>query len=708
MHFSVRHILLMLLFAVLLVPDLFASDCGKGYDKVQVLIHPDKRYDETSWSLRNYYTGELYDTARWEKGDTVCVPAGTCLRFTIYDAYGDGMCCGQGNGYYQVLVNGRELASGGQFASKDVVVLNCREGLYCNNPIKARKGTQVAPFRDAWYSFVTDTTGIWEMSTCGLGNKCDTRLYTYARCQGITYHDGNVGTQFYNDNSADCDSLQARINAYIKKGDTLLIRVGDRDTDCTGTIKWSINYQGAVKGCMDSSACNYKPQATVSDGTCIYPPNAICPLPDLAIDEAEVYKTMFLDTIYAEPKNCMLAEGCLRGSGLRYVLKFSTHIRNIGEADFVLGDATGDASHFIVDPCHGHWHYKEFIQHTIFDSRNQRVRVSQKDGFCISDLECNKGIRGSYGCNYMGITPGCGDVYDVTVPCQWVDITGLDTGVYTLVVEANWRKEPDRFGHIEHRFDNNFAHVCFRVDKDANGIPHVTKLSSCPIFKDCKGEAFGYNTTDCNGVCGGKAIQGDIDQNGVVNDADVDSLLSKLVKGELKNTACNNLNGDGNLNVADALSLNNCLRYRLGILKNAQEGIDYCTYPSLTNALTDTVIFEPGEENYGKRYFEINISNPYHRLMAFELKISGLEILRVENIIPSSNFSIYYSADGHIAGLAKDENGVPVNKTIKPFLRVYCKDKINSYELGLIISAINENYEKMLLSNKSFSVGISE
>ncbi len=466
---------LMLLF--LLFPIyLFATDCGKGYDKVQVSIHPDKRADETSWSLRNYYTGELYDSIKSAQGDTVCVPANTCLRFTIYDAYGDGICCGQGDGFYEIKINGKQVAQGGSFAYYDVVAINCRQGLYCNNPIAAKKGIQKAPARDTWYSYVADSTGLWEISTCSLGNKCDTRLYTYAQCHGIMLQDGNVGTQFYNDNSADCNNYQAKITGFVKAGDTLLIRVGDKDTNCTGPIRWSLKYKGPIRGCMDPKSCNYKPQATISDGSCIYPPNAICPQPDLEVDGNEVYKTMFLDTVYADPQDCMLSEGCLRKAGLRYVIKFSTHIRNIGEADFVLGDATGDPSLFIMDPCHGHWHYREFIQHIIYNSKNEQVLVSHKDGFCISDLDCPKGINGTYGCNYMGITPGCGDVYDVTVPCQWVDITGLDTGEYKLKVIANWRKEPDKYGRIEHRFDNNTVTVGFRLDIDEKGKPYITKL----------------------------------------------------------------------------------------------------------------------------------------------------------------------------------------------------------------------------------------
>jgi hypothetical protein len=173
----------------------------------------------------------------------------------------------------------------------------------------------------------------------------------------------------------------------------------------------------------------------------------------------------------------MLAEGCLRKAGLRYVIKFSTRIRNVGEADFVLGDPSGgDPSLFIVDPCHGHWHYKEFIQYSLYNTANEQIMVAHKDGFCISDMECPKGVVGPYGCNYMGITPGCSDVYDATVPCQWVDITGLDTGTYKLSVVANWRREADKYGHIEHRFDNNTATVWFRLTADESGRPFITLL----------------------------------------------------------------------------------------------------------------------------------------------------------------------------------------------------------------------------------------
>ncbi len=44
----------------------------------------------------------------------------TCYQLQVTDAYGDGMCCSYGQGYYKVMVDGNIILQGGQFASEDV------------------------------------------------------------------------------------------------------------------------------------------------------------------------------------------------------------------------------------------------------------------------------------------------------------------------------------------------------------------------------------------------------------------------------------------------------------------------------------------------------------------------------------------------------------------------------------------------------------
>merc|ERR1711862_676023 len=52
-----------------------------------------------------------------------CFSSGS-YKFTITDAYGDGICCSYGNDGYSVKVDDKEVASGGQFGSKEEKTFN--------------------------------------------------------------------------------------------------------------------------------------------------------------------------------------------------------------------------------------------------------------------------------------------------------------------------------------------------------------------------------------------------------------------------------------------------------------------------------------------------------------------------------------------------------------------------------------------------------
>jgi len=56
--------------------------------------------------------GKLYSTE-------AVVPAISCFAFKINDGWGDGICCGQGNGYYRVYIDNSLEVSGGQFGKEE-------------------------------------------------------------------------------------------------------------------------------------------------------------------------------------------------------------------------------------------------------------------------------------------------------------------------------------------------------------------------------------------------------------------------------------------------------------------------------------------------------------------------------------------------------------------------------------------------------------
>ena len=108
--------------------DCGGSDCAPcpcTGENVTLTIILDNYPEETSWSITSgdltYATGGTYGSQA--DGSTVievtCLNDG-CYDFNIFDSYGDGICCGYGNGSYVLEdASGNALASGGAFNSSE-------------------------------------------------------------------------------------------------------------------------------------------------------------------------------------------------------------------------------------------------------------------------------------------------------------------------------------------------------------------------------------------------------------------------------------------------------------------------------------------------------------------------------------------------------------------------------------------------------------
>ncbi|MCB0641844.1 MAG: T9SS type A sorting domain-containing protein [Phaeodactylibacter sp.] len=114
-------------------------------NEVTVTINLDNYPEETSWEIANssgsvVASGGTY--ASQPDGSSVsiteCLVDG-CYDFTIYDSYGDGICCSYGNGSYAVTdASGNVLASGGTFGSSETTnfCLNSGPAPTCNDGIQ--------------------------------------------------------------------------------------------------------------------------------------------------------------------------------------------------------------------------------------------------------------------------------------------------------------------------------------------------------------------------------------------------------------------------------------------------------------------------------------------------------------------------------------------------------------------------------------------
>ena len=660
------------------------AQCVIGQKQIIVEINPDNYPQEITWVLRE--NGIQVGNGAFA-GDTICVAETACIQFSIYDSANDGICCGFGVGSYNLYVDGALVHSGGDYGSGESFYTNCNQGAICEDPLVASLGNMTAPAPNTFYTFTAAETGIYDITTCDLST-CDTKLWVYSACNNYVSNTDNTGTIFYDDDGAGC-GYQAGIDAYLEAGVTYIIRVGIyENATCADSIDFSITFNGPVTGCTDSTSCNFNPLATVSDGNCFYYPNPNCPAgPDLIILESAIVNSL---EIRQEPATaCMVDEGCMNGFGDRTVLAFDTHIKNIGDLDYFVGNPTDYPGQFTFENCHGHAHYEGYADYILHKPNGESIPIGHKNGFCVMDLECSDGGTAQYGCSNMGITKQCGDIYAKYLDCQWIDVTDVDTGEYILAIKVNWDQSPDALGHFESNYDNNWAQVCIRLTEDINGVKGFTQLPNCQPYVDCAGTPFGNAVIDCEGNCAGTAVKGDLDANQLVQTQDANLYVTGILDQTLTTSLCKDISNDGIISVWDAGLAVNCAVN--------SSGVNNCVFPNSVENTAQIVEIGYTTINTAEGYIDIYMKNADNKVSAYELTVSGITISDAENLINVAN---YPSTPQFIAGgnkvitMSFVDSLIPKNFQIAPLLRIYYSE-ITSPDICVesVVHLLNDEYQ---------------
>ncbi len=695
-----KPLLLFLFFIIFLCQQGF-TQCDSDSTEITINIRTDQFFGETSWELNGLT--ETY--AFIEEGDltvrdslyswTYCVPNQDCVSFTIYDDFNDGILT---PGFYNVEVDQVEVVFGTAFGSSETTILVCAPGQSCNNGILADLDSiYVAETNNIYYQFTADTTGNFSISTCEL-NDCDTKIWVYGECPSTQPPNNNQGTIFYDDNEGGC-GLQAQVNALLNAGTTIYIRIGSADNDCMENINWQISYNGPVMGCTDPQSCNYNAVASFDDGSCLAQGDPNCPAgPDLEIQEDVLRNTLILDQEFASEDNCFINEGCLQGYGTRDIIRFTTHFKNIGEFDYYLGEETPDNDQFIFDDCHQHFHYENYAEYLLVDSSSNIIPIGYKAGFCVVDLECSGGGEAKYGCGNMGITAGCGDLYGSELDCQWIDITDVADGAYTMVVRVNWLNQPDFNGQVENRIDNNWATACIILDR-SSGTLEMEVESECAPYVDCTGTPFGLATVDCEGNCNGTAQYGDLDNNESQEIEDAEAYVNDILGNDITATPCNDLNGDGRISVYDAALINNCVNYTSGHIHTGGVAHEHCEFPTGLLNPNDTITLSITNHNPAENYVDIGMVNMTSNVVAYEFSISGIMMTSVESLTDPTTepFTVQGNFSGEIIGISYPDSSLQRALTPQPLCRIYYQT-VTETEICIaeIRDIVNSDYEQTI------------
>ena len=624
-------ILFLSLFFLSLCP-LVAQDCPGDEHTFTVIIEPDAWPQEMSWTLSNGAGDVLLDVNVENGNDTLftfcLVPTDwePCMLFTMNDTYGDGLV---GDAFYQVWLDGNMLIeAGGNYGFGQSHAIDCPPGWTCDEALALELGddplTVPAGGPVQWWTFTPAQNGMYMLSSCGTG--CDTRLWVYDYCEMNNFDDTNEGSIYYDDSQGGCEDNpeSAQMLVLLEEGVTYWVRFADLDGGCAG-FEWTLAYDGPPQGCTDETACNYNPAAEVDNGSCIYPGDPLCTGPDLMVVESAIENSLQAETMMVDENNCYIVEGCLNGYGERELVRFTTHIKNIGDLDYYIGTTaqTDSTQQFEWGDCHNHWHYKGYAKYDLFTLDGQLLPIGFKNGFCVMDLECSDGGTFQYGCSNMGISAHCGDIYGAGLSCQWIDVTGIPDGVYHLVVRVNWDYDPDALGRHENNYENNWGVVCIDMDRSSGELA-VTVWDDCPQLVDCTGEAYGTAQMDCNGDCGGTALMGDLDGDADQDLTDAEAYVDGILGNDLEAVACNDLDQDGELTVSDAALMAQCQHWDIAHEHPDSSGFhDKCQFPAphVVNPF-DSVWFRLGAVNWEQGFFDVEVLNPHNRILGYQFDVS--------------------------------------------------------------------------------------
>jgi hypothetical protein len=107
-----------------------------------------------------------------------------------------------------------------------------------------------------------------------------------------------------------------------------------------------------------------------------------------------------------------------------------------------------DAKMYFSGDGHSHWHVRDLEQY-VLEGQNGATRIyGEKHGFCfwdnvhydptLSGSPTSAVYTGSTSCVLMGLSIGWGDRYPATIVDQYINITSLPAGEYTVTATADW------------------------------------------------------------------------------------------------------------------------------------------------------------------------------------------------------------------------------------------------------------------------------
>jgi hypothetical protein len=177
-------------------------------------------------------------------------------------------------------------------------------------------------------------------------------------------------------------------------------------------------------------------------GTCEALDRDACPVLDLAattpVLDTDPIEVRELDPL-VESDRCLIERGCVGGPGRRRLLRFSTTVANVGEADLLLGSPE-DTVAPTVNTCTGEPRFAAFLRYELIGATGTIARQDVPAACTTGTSQ----LALPFDCDFQGLWRDFSQLYGPTSvfddrrdDCRWLDITDVLPGDYTLRVTVN-------------------------------------------------------------------------------------------------------------------------------------------------------------------------------------------------------------------------------------------------------------------------------
>ena len=242
-------------------------------------------------------------------------------------------------------------------------------------------------------------------------------------------------------------------------------------------------------------------------------------------------------------------------------------------------------------------------------------------------------------------------------------------------------------------------------DADGDGVIYDLDetpygLSVCPVYTDCNGIEFGDSQYDCNGICGGESISGDVNLDSFLDISDMQIYASDIISSDWNATSCNDLDMDGEITVSDIALLVNCIENEEDVTRDNQS--EPCEFGmSITNP-NDTVQFSIGELNLEEGYVDIHILNPDNEVLGYQFIMGNISITSVENLVENYPITPSFSTgNGMVLGVSYEDSLIIKNYDPAPLCRIYYSSIEENACIETIIDVVNQDYENVIALNNT-------